>query len=47
MDESSVLFNLVISLIGLAVLFVFYSVLGVLIIRFCVKIFKRIWNSVD
>ena len=47
MDELTVFFNVVLILIALAVLLVFYIFLGAVIIRYCVKIFKMIWNSVD
>ena len=47
MDELSMFFNIVLILIALTLLLVFHSFLGAVIIRNAVKIFKRVWNSVD
>jgi len=47
MDELSVFINVILILIALAALLVFYSYLGAVIIRYCVKIFKMIWTSVN
>ncbi len=47
MEELSPFVTAIIILIVLAGLLIFYTFLGAALIRYCVRIIKIVWNSVD
>ncbi len=47
MEDMSLILTIAFILIALAGLLIFYVFLGSVILRYCVKIIKSIWNSCD